>query len=186
MLESNPQRSEIGVLLEFLEIRNAWSAAKMVIHTDQLEVVEVEVDNSPEETNHKPAVDWFILEVKFVVPHRPGKHDGGVDRLDVVVFPEVTNVGAHGLVVGLGQGKEVSIGIANDHDVEHSGIIPFELPKIVACLDHTALLAFAPIGRDLPVGFRAVVFSSVISPDSSVASLSIDVVSGPTDNDQDW
>ena len=95
-------------------------------------------------------------------------------------------MGAHGLVVGLGQGKEVSIGIANDHDVEHSGIIPFELPKIVACLDHTALLAFAPIGRDLPVGFRAVVFSSVISPDSSVASLSIDVVSGPTDNDQDW
>ena len=53
----------MGILLEFLEIRNAWSAAKMVIHTDQLEVVEVEVDNSPEETNHKPAVDWFILEV---------------------------------------------------------------------------------------------------------------------------
>ena len=93
-------------------------------------------------------------------------------------------MGAHRFVVRLGQCKEVPIGIANDNNVKNSSITSFEFSQVVASLDHPAFLALTPIGRDLPVGFGAVVLSSVNPPNSSIASLTINVVASPTDDHQ--
>lgn len=103
-----------------------------------------------------------------------------------MVLSERTDVDLHSVVAGLGQREEVAIGIPHDQHVQHPVLAPLESSKVIAGLLGLGLLPLA-VGRDLPVGFGAIIiiFRAVDPPDAPVPPLHIDVIPRPSDDHQD-
>ena len=156
----------------------------MIVDADELEVGEVAISDGLEEVGDILPVECVVFQMDLVVSHRPSKHNGGVEGLDVVVLAQCSDVDTHGLVVGQRERKDVRVGIAHNHDVQDSGLVPFELAQVIHGPLNSGLLPLAPVGRDLPVGSRFVVGSPVNPMDTSVTPFAIHIISCPPDDDQ--
>ena len=156
----------------------------MIVDADKLEVREVAISDGLEEVGDILPVEGIIFQMDLVVSHRPSKHNGGVKGLDVVVLTQGSDMDTHGLVVGRRERKDVRVGIAHNHDVQDTGLLPLELAQVIHGPLNSGFLPLAPVGRDLPVGSRFVVASPVDPMDTSVTPFAIHIISRPPDDDQ--